>query len=65
MKPAEIRDMTPEDARAKEQELTRELFNLRMRHATNQLENPLKLRLLKRDIARVKTIIAEKEREAK
>lgn len=64
MKPAEIRDMTIDEAKAKAQELGKELFNLRMRHATNQLENPLKLRLLKRDIARVNTIIAEKKREA-
>lgn len=62
MKPAEIRDMTQQDLRAKEGELVKELFNLRMRHTTNQLENPLKLRILKRDLARVKTILAEKER---
>ncbi|WKZ33714.1 MAG: 50S ribosomal protein L29 [Thermodesulfobacteriota bacterium] len=65
MKPAELREMTLEDARAKEGELTKELFSLRMRHATNQLENPLRLRALRRDIARVKTILAEKERGAK
>ncbi|OGQ02252.1 MAG: 50S ribosomal protein L29 [Deltaproteobacteria bacterium RBG_19FT_COMBO_58_16] len=64
MKPAEIRDMTLEEIKAKQDEITKDLFNLRMRHATNQLENPLKLRFLKRDIARVRTIIAEKEREA-
>jgi len=64
MKPAEIRDMTLEEMKAKQEEIAKDLFNLRMRHATNQLENPLKLRYLKRDIARVRTIIAEKEREA-
>jgi len=64
MKPAEIRDMTLEEMKAKQEEIAKDLFNLRMRHATNQLENPLKLRHLKRDIARVRTIIAEKEREA-
>lgn len=62
MKPAEIRDMTLADAKGKAAELTKELFNLRMRHATNQLENPLKLRTLKREIARIRTIVAEKER---
>lgn len=62
MKPAEIRDMTLEEARNKASELTKELFNLRMRHATNQLENPLKLRVIKRDIARINTIVADKER---
>ena len=63
MKPAEIRDMTVEDIRAKEVELRKELFNLRMRHSTGQLENPLKLRALRRDMARIQTIIAEKERK--
>ncbi|CAG1065833.1 50S ribosomal protein L29 [uncultured bacterium] len=62
MKPAEIRDLKLDEAKAKAAELTKELFNLRMRHATNQLENPLKLRLLKREIARIKTVVAEKER---
>ncbi len=64
MKPAEIREMTLEEMKAKREELTRDLFNLRMRHATNQLENPLKLRTLKKDIARVNTFIAGKERGA-
>ena len=62
MKPAEIRGLTPEEMTAKEAELSKELFNLKMRHATNQLENPLKLRIIKREIARVKTVIAEKGR---
>ncbi|MEK6758273.1 MAG: 50S ribosomal protein L29 [Deltaproteobacteria bacterium] len=62
MKPAEVRDMKIEEMKTKAQELTKELFNLRMRHITNQLENPLKLRILKKDLARVNTIIAEKEK---
>ncbi len=62
MKSAEIRDMNLEEIKAKEAELSKEIFNLRMRHTTNQLENPLSLRTLRRDMARVKTIIAEKER---
>ncbi len=61
MKPKEIREMTLQDMKAKDAELTKDLFNLNMRHATRQLENPLRLRLLRKDIARVKTIIAEKE----
>ncbi len=64
MKPQEIRDMTLEEARAKSEEIEKELFSLRMRHATNQLENPLRLRVLRRDIARVNTIVTEKERGA-
>lgn len=62
MKQAEIRDMSLEEIKAKEQELSKELFNLRMRHATNQLENPLRLRILRKDVARIKTVIAEKGR---
>lgn len=54
--------MSLDEVKAKETELAKELFSLRMRHTTNQLENPLKLRLVKREIARVKTIIAEKGR---
>lgn len=54
--------MSLDEMKAKEAELSKELFSLRMRHTTNQLENPLKLRSIKRDIAKVKTIIAEKGR---
>ncbi|MBI5562932.1 MAG: 50S ribosomal protein L29 [Deltaproteobacteria bacterium] len=63
MKPSEIRDMTAVEIKTKEADLRKELFNLRMRHTANQLENPLKLRTLRRDVARLKTIIAEKERK--
>ncbi|MBI5467648.1 MAG: 50S ribosomal protein L29 [Deltaproteobacteria bacterium] len=62
MKPSEVRAMSLDEVKAKETELAKELFSLRMRHTTNQLENPLKLRIVKREIARVKTIIAEKGR---
>lgn len=65
MKPSEIRDLSVDDMKTKELELTKELFNLRMRHVTNQLENPIKLRSVKRDIARVKTLRVEKERGKK
>ncbi len=64
MKAKEIRDIPLEELKRKEGELRKELFNLRLRHTTGQLENPMKLRELRRDIARVKTIIKEKEREA-
>ncbi len=64
MKSAEIREMPLDEVKAKEQELRKELFSLRMRHSTAQLENPLKIRFLKKDIARVKTIMAEKGKGA-
>ena len=61
MKANEIRSLTVEELNAKLVELKKDLFMLRMQHATNQLDNPLKLAETKRDIARVKTVIREKE----
>ena len=57
----EIRGLSVEKLEAKLQELKKDLFMLRMQHATNQLDNPLQLAAVKKDIARVKTIIREKE----
>ncbi|MBI5344039.1 MAG: 50S ribosomal protein L29 [Deltaproteobacteria bacterium] len=63
MKVKEFRDMSLEELRAKEGELGKDLFNLRMRHTTAQLENPIKLRTIRRDIARIKTVMAAKAKE--
>ncbi|MCP3678122.1 MAG: 50S ribosomal protein L29 [Deltaproteobacteria bacterium] len=63
MKPSEVRDMTVEELVTKESDLDKELFALRVQNSTGHLENPLKIRFVRRDIARVKTVIAEKERE--
>lgn len=63
MKVEEVKTLSVEEMKAKEKELVEELFNLKLRHSTGQLENPLKIRLLRKDIARVKTIRGEKERE--
>ncbi len=60
MKAKEVRAMTPEQLEAKLQELKKDLFHLRLQHATNQLENPGKIADVKKDIARVKTILVEK-----
>ena len=57
----EIRGLTVEKLEEKLQELKKDLFMLRMQHATNQLENPLQIAAVKKDIARIKTIIREKE----
>ena len=57
----EIRGLSIEKLEAKLQELKKDLFMLRMQHATNQLDNPMQLANVKKDIARVKTIIREKE----
>ena len=59
MKASEIRKMTPDQLSAKLVELKKDLFMLRMQHATNQLDNPVKIRETKHDIARVKTVLAE------
>ena len=61
MKATEIRKMSVSDLEAKLADLKKDLFFLRMQHATNQLDNPLKIAETKRDIARVKTVIREKE----
>ena len=56
-----MRDMTEVELNAELDNMKKELFNLRFQHVTGQLENPVKLRETKRDIARVKTVIREKE----
>ncbi len=61
MKPNEIREMAVEDLKTKIDELTRERFNLRFRSATESIENPMRFRDLRRDIARMQTILREKE----
>ena len=63
MKANEIRNMTTSELEGKLVELKKDLFFLRMQHATNQLDNPGKIAVVKNDIARIKTIIREKETE--
>ena len=60
MNAKEIRQMTVEELNAKLKELKSELFNLRFQHAVNQLENPHRIADVKKDIARVMTILREK-----
>ena len=60
MKAKEIRNLSVEELTKKLEDLKKDLFMLRMQHATNQLDNPLQLAAVKKDIARVKTIIREK-----
>jgi large subunit ribosomal protein L29 len=61
VKPNEIREMSVDDLKAKIDELTRERFNLRFRSATESIENPMRFRSLRRDIARMQTILRERE----
>lgn len=60
MKPSELRALTMDELKKKEQDLRRELFNLRFQQATGEIENPLRLYAVKKDIARVLTIMTEK-----
>ena len=57
----EIRGLSVEKLAEKLQELKKDLFMLRMQHATNQMDNPMQIAAVKKDIARIKTIIREKE----
>jgi large subunit ribosomal protein L29 len=59
MKASEVRKMNSEQLNEKLTGLKKDLFFLRMQHATNQLDNPLKIRETKHDIARVKTVLRE------
>ena len=61
MKASDIRKMSAAELETKLSDLKKDLFQLRLQHATNQLENPVKIAEVKRDIARVKTIIREHE----
>lgn len=65
MKAAEARAINQADLEKKLSDLKAELFNLRFQHAINQLENPMRLKEVKKDIARVKTILRENELKAK
>ena len=61
MKPAEIRELGPEELKAKQRELQEQLFRLRIQKSTGQLDNPVKIRETRREIARVKTVLREKQ----
>ena len=65
MRTKELHELTVDELNVKLKELSEELFNLRFRHAINQLENPASLKNCKKDIAKVKTILREKELAAK
>ena len=63
MKAKEVRELSPAELETKLADLKKDLFYLRMQHATNQLDNPVKITQVKKDIARVKTILREKQLE--
>ncbi len=63
MKASEVRKMSGSELETKLKDLKKDLFTLRMQHATNQLDNPVKISLVRKDIARVQTIMREKQRD--
>jgi large subunit ribosomal protein L29 len=64
VKPAEIRELGPEELKAKQRELQERLFRLRIQKSTGQLDNPIKIRETRREIARVQTVLREKRAPA-
>lgn len=65
MKASNVRELNNEQLVQKLTDLKKELFNLRLSHATGQLNNPLALNNVKKDIARVKTVLRERETQAR
>lgn len=63
MKASELRELTIEELTNKEKELKNELFNLKFQDATGQIENPIRIRIVRRDIARIQMILNEKNKE--
>ena len=61
MKASEIKDLSNKDLNTKLSELKAELFHLRFQHAINQLENPMRMKEVKKDIARIKTVLRQLE----
>jgi large subunit ribosomal protein L29 len=65
MKAKELRELSDEELRAKSGELRGELFNLKVKHSTGQLEDTARLATLRRDVARVETVLREREATAR
>lgn len=65
MKARELRDLTVEELGQKEHDLRKELFNLRFQQATGEIENPKRIKIVKKDIARVLTVMVDKQAQAK
>ena len=60
MKAKELRDLTPEEILKRKKELKEEAFNLRFQHSTGQLDNTSRMKLVKKDIARIELVLHEK-----
>ncbi len=64
MKASEMKDMTAEDLKLKEQDLRKELFNLRFQQATGEIENNMRIRTIRKDIARIMTVLTVKQKKS-
>lgn len=64
MKIKEIRELTPEELRTRKRELREQIFHLRLQQASGQLEKPSELRSLRREIARIETVLTQKNKTA-
>ncbi|HXG58728.1 MAG TPA: 50S ribosomal protein L29 [Thermoanaerobaculia bacterium] len=62
MKTKELREKSVDELHARERELTEQLFKLRFQRATGRVENPMKMRQVRREIARIKTLLGERSR---
>ena len=62
-KPSEMRNMTVDELRQEQQDLKKELFNLNFQKVTGEIENPMRIRRVRKDIARILTVINEKNRK--
>lgn len=65
MKTSELRSLTIDELKRKESDLRKELFNLRFQKATGEIENPMRIRAVRKDIAKILTIITEKTKSGK
>ncbi len=65
MKVSELREMAADELQKKEQDLRKELFNLRFQQATGEIENPMRIRAIRKDIAKVLTLITERNKKNK
>jgi large subunit ribosomal protein L29 len=63
MKTSELREITVDELQKKEHDMRKELFNLRFQQATGEIENPMRIRALKKDIARILTVMTEKNKK--
>ncbi len=65
MKTSELRALTIDELKNKESDLRKELFNLRFQKATGEIENPMRIRAVRKDIARILTVVTEKTKSGK